>query len=303
MTVKLSSPDKVLWPQAGITKAELAEYYEAVADRMLPHIDGRPLTLIRANRGIEGERFIQKNLPPSAPAFVKRFEIWTETSQRTVAYALADAAEDLRYFANQNAVELHPWFARADDPEHADFFALDLDPSEGSIPVPQAARWMRETLIDLGLDAAVKTSGKRGIHLYVPVQRTYSYGELRGFTLAVARRCEAAHPDELTVEMRIEDRGTRLLLDWSRSGQAQTLAAPYSPRSHPAATVSAPLTWAEVVDDLDPAAFTIRTVLDRPDHWAKMPEPYDLSAAWQQLTEEGFEPADRSPRVSKRAKG
>ena len=311
MTVNLSSPDKVLWPEPGITKRELADYYEAVAPRMLPHIAGRPLTLIRANAGIEGERFIQKNLPDSAPDFVTRYEAWSPSSNRTVAYALADAAEDLRYFANQNAVELHAWFARIDDVERADTIAFDLDPpagpapeaaADGSVPVFQAAHWVRETLVDLGLDARIKTSGKRGLHLYVPVVRKHSYGELRGFTLAVARRCAARHPDELTVEMRKEDRGSRLLLDWSRSGQAQTLAVPYSPRAHPAGTVSTPLDWDEVDERLDVTSFTIRTVLDRPDPWSEKAKPYHLSKAWKQLVSEGFEPVDRSPRVGGRRK-
>ncbi len=293
----LSHPDKLLWPAAGVTKAGLAAYYEAVADRLLPALADRPLTLVRANDGVDGERFFQKNLPRSAPASLRRHEVWTETSGRTVSYALVDDVDDLRWLAGQNAVELHPWFSRVDRADRADLLAFDLDPSGPQPPVTVAAHRLRETLGDLGLSALVKTSGKRGLHLYVPVERRYDHGFLRGFCLAVARACAARHPDDLTVEMRKADRGDRLLIDWSRAGQAQTLAAPYSPRVHPAATVSTPLAWEEVTDDLDPTAFTVHTVPQRADPWATAPAPHRLEAAAAALTEAGFPPVDRSPRA------
>ena len=295
--MKLSSPDKVLWPQPGFTKRDLAEYYAAVADRLLPHVRGRPLTLLRANAGIDAERFLQKNLPPSAPASVQRFDVWTETSQRTVSYALADEPDDLAYFANQNAVELHPWFSRIDQPDRGDAIAFDLDPSSDRVSLSWAAHRVREVLVELGLDAIVKTSGKRGLHLYVPVERRYDYSVLRGFGLAVGRLTADRHPDDLTVEMRKADRGDRLLLDWSRAGKAQTLAAPWSPRAHPAGTVSMPLQWDEVTADLDPTAFTLRTALDRPDHWSSLPRGQRLEKAITALTEAGYPPEDRSPRA------
>lgn len=295
--MKLSSADKVLWPEPGFTKRDLAEYYRAVAGRMLPHVQGRPLTLLRANAGITGERFLQKNLPDSAPASVARFEVWTETSNRTVAYALADDAEDLAYFANQNAVELHPWFSRIDKPDRADAVAFDLDPTDGRVSLAWAAQQVRAVLDELGLHGLVKTSGKRGLHIYVPVERRYDFSTLRGFGLAVSRMTAARHPHDLTVEMRKADRGDRLLLDWSRAGRAQTLAAPWSPRAHPAGTVSMPLTWDEVTPDLDPTAFTLATAIDRPDHWADMPSGQRLERAIAALTDAGFPLEDRSPRA------
>jgi bifunctional non-homologous end joining protein LigD len=295
--MKLSSADKVLWPGPGYTKRDLLTFYEAAADRLLPHLKDRPLTLLRANAGIDGERFLQKNLPASAPASVRRYEVWTETSQRTVAYALADDVEDLRYFANQNAVELHPWFSRIDMPDRADAVAFDLDPTSDRVSLTWAAQQVRSTLHDLELDALVKTSGKRGLHLYVPVQRRYDFATLRGFALAVGRMCAARFPDDLTVEMRKDDRGDRLLLDWSRAGGAQTLAAPWSPRAHPAGTVSTPLAWDEVDDGLDPTRFTLTTALRREDPWTSVPAGYRLERALRALTDAGFPPADRSPRA------
>jgi bifunctional non-homologous end joining protein LigD len=295
--MKLSSPDKVLWPEPGFTKRDLAQYYAAVADRMLPHLRGRPLTLLRANNGIDGERFLQKNLPASAPTSVRRYDVWTETSSRTVAYALADDPDDLAYFAQQNAVEVHPWFSRTDRPDNADAIAFDLDPTGDGITLADAAHRVREVLTELGLAAIVKTSGKRGLHVNVPVQRRYDFSTLRGFTLAVGRMTAARAPDDLTVEMRKADRGDRLLLDWSRSGRAQTLAAPWSPRAHRAGTVSMPLAWDEVDDSLDPTAFTLTTALDRPDHWAQMPKGQRLERALRMVEEAGFPAEDRSPRA------
>jgi bifunctional non-homologous end joining protein LigD len=295
--VSLSHPGKVLWLKPGYTKADLAAYYERMADRLLPGLRDRPLTLLRANNGIDGERFIQKNLPASAPATLGRHQVWTETSARTVTYAVAASTEDLSWFANQNVVELHPWFSRVDRPDHPDLLAFDLDPSGPEPTVTQAAHWLREVLDELRLSALVKTSGKRGLHLYVRLQRRYSFSALRGFALAVSRRCADLHPNELTVEMRKAGRGDRLLLDWSRAGQAQTLAAPWSPRVHAAGTVSTPLRWDEVRDDLDPTAFTLTTAPDRPDHWAEMGPPQRLEAAVAVLTRAGYEPEDRSPRA------
>ncbi|MEX0659540.1 MAG: non-homologous end-joining DNA ligase [Egibacteraceae bacterium] len=295
--MRLSSPDKVLWPEAGVTKRDLHDYYTAVADRLLPQLAGRPLTLKRHNAGVHAEGFLQKNLPDFAPASIGRYRVWTETSQREVAYALADDVTDLQWFAQQNAVELHPWFSRVDRPDRADVLAFDLDPGDGGPTVTRAAWWLRAVLDELDLPSLVKTSGKRGLHLYVPVQRRYTFGELRGFGLAVSRACADRHPDELTVEMRKADRGERLLLDWSRAGPAQTLAAAWSPRAHPGATVSMPLAWEEVDEGLDPTAFTIATALQRPDHWAAPPPPQRIERARAALAEAGYPATDRSPRA------
>lgn len=297
MTLEISHPDKVLWPQPGYTKADLARYYLAVADRMLPWLRDRPLTLLRHNAGVDKAGFLQKNLPDSAPAGVARHRVWTEASQREVAYALADEPDDLVWFAGQNAVEIHPWFSRIDRPERPDLLAFDLDPSGEEPPVWQAALWLRELLDELGLPTLVKTSGKRGLHLLVPLERRYDFGTLRGLALAVARLCADAHPDALTVEMRKADRHGRLLLDWSRAGGAQTLAAPWSPRASALGTVATPLDWDEVGPSLDPAAFTLETAPERPNPWAEPPAPVRLEAVVETLAERGYPPVDRSPRA------
>lgn len=303
MKASLSSPDKILWPAAGFTKRDLWEYMEAVGDRLLRQVADRPLTLKRFPNGVDAEGFFQKNLPDSAPADIRRYRAWTPTSGREVAYAVVTDAEELRWMANQAAIEYHPWFTRTDRPERCDLLAFDLDPpgeGPGSGAVVAAARWLHALLDELGLQSAVKTSGKRGLHIYVPVERRYAFSELRGFGLAVARACADRHPDVLTVEMRKAERDGRLLLDWSRPGPAQTLVAAWSPRAHPAGTVSTPLEWDEVDDDLDPTGFTIASAPARPDHWERLPAPQRIERARATLTDAGYVPEDRSPRGGRR---
>lgn len=292
----LSSPGKLLWPEAGVTKQGLWDYYGAVAPRLLPQVADRPLTLKRFPGGLGGEGFFQKNLPEGAPAELGRFRTRAESAGRDLTYAVAGSADDLRWCAQVAALELHPWFARTDRPDRPDVLAFDLDPEGDGVPVARAARWLRDVLDGLGLDSMVKTSGKRGLHLYVPIERRYSFEEVRGFGLAVARCCAAAHPGELTVEMRKARRDGRLLLDWSRNGPAQTLVAAWSPRAHPRATVSMPLDWDEVADGLDPTVFSVTTALERGDAWAHPPRPQRLERARAALEASGFDCADRNPR-------
>lgn len=292
-----SSPAKLLWPDAGITKQDLWTYYGAAADRLLPHLRGRPLTLKRFPDGVDGEGFFHKNLPSSAPEHLGRFRTRAESANRDVTYAVARTVQDLQWCAQVGGLELHPWFARVDRPERPDVLAFDLDPpGEGGAAVTRAASWLREVLDGLGLDSLVKTSGKRGLHVYVPIERRYSFEMVRGLGLGVARCCAAAHPDALTVEMRKARRGDRLLLDWSRNGPAQTLVSAWSPRATREATVSMPLDWGEVTADLDPRAFTLRTALDRDDAWAGAPGPQRLERARDTLRSEGYDCADRNPR-------
>jgi len=293
---RLTSPDKLLWPAAGVTKRDYWRYLARVADRMLPGLAGRPLTLVRHPQGVEAEGFMQKNLAGSAPAWLPRHEQWTPTSGRSVAYPMARRLEDLLWMANQNAVEFHQMLVRSDRDERPDLLAFDLDPADATQPVAQAALELRDVLSSLGLDSIVKTSGKRGLHVLVPVQRRYAPADLRAFGLAAARACADRRPRDLTVAMRKVDREGRLLLDWSRNGAAQTLAAAWSPRATALATVSMPLEWEEVTSTLDPSAFTMATAAERPDAWQRVPRPQRLEAAGRALEAAGYELRDASPR-------
>lgn len=298
---RLTHPDKLLWPDAGVTKADLWHYLERVADRMLPLLAERPLSLLRHPGGVGRPGFLQKNLPETAPAWLPRHAQWSPSSERTVSYPLAATPEDLAWMANQNTVEFHHALTRADRDDRPDLVVFDLDPptdgaESGPEPLADAATRVRGVLADLGLDAGVKTSGKRGLHLVVPVERRYPHPHTRAFGLAVARRCADAAPDRLTVAMRKVDRADRLLLDWSRNGPAQTMVAAWSPRATPTATVSVPLTWDEVTADLDPARWTVRTAPDRPAAWPDLPGPQRLERATAALQRAGYELRDASPR-------
>jgi DNA ligase D-like protein (predicted polymerase) len=298
MPVELTHPSKVLWPERGLTKADLRSYYEAAAGRLLRQIAGRPLTLKRFNRGVGGEGFFQKNAPASAPATVGRYDTWTESSQRVVSYAVVDDVDGLRWCAQSNALELHAWFSRLDMPERLDVCPFDLDPWSEDQDVHRAALDLQAGLSELGLDALVKTSGKRGLHVYVPIERRYASGEVSAFALAVCRLVASRHPDLYTVEMRKADRGGRLLLDWSRASSAQTMVAAWSPRATPTATVSTPLTWDEVAAGIDVTSLTVPDVLERPDAWAGEPlAPQRLEAAAGALRDAGIDLEAISPRA------
>jgi DNA ligase D len=293
----LSSPDKLLWPHAGITKADLWDYYMTMSDRLLTALADRPVTLKRHPNGVERSGFFQKNLGRDAPADLERFTTWSDSSSREVEYLIVSGSRELRWAAQMGVVELHTWLARRDRPEQPDTLLFDLDPSNDQQSVTQAALWTREVLDELGLQSRVKTSGKRGLHVMVRIERRYGFNEVRGFALAVSRSVADRHPDDLTVEMRKDDRGERLLVDWSRHGAAQHAVAVWSPRATPDATVSVPLTWAEVEEGFDPSSVTIRTAPERPDHWAEPAPAQRIESARDQLADQGYEAKDRSPRA------
>lgn len=293
----LSSPDKLLWPRAGITKADLWDYYTRAGDRLIAATGQRPLTLKRHPSGVDRSGFFQKNLGTDAPSDLARFTTWSASSERDVSYLVATGQRELQWAAQMAVVELHAWLSRIDRPDRPDTLLFDLDPSSPEQSVPQAAWWLRELLDELALPARVKTSGKRGLHVVVRVQRRYGFNELRAFALAAARCLADRHPDDLTVEMRKDDRRGRLLLDWSRHGPGQHTVAAWSPRATPEASVSAPLAWDEVNDDLDPSTIILRNVLERPDHWRDPAGAQRIESARDQLARWGYESVDRSPRA------
>jgi bifunctional non-homologous end joining protein LigD len=263
-------------------------------------VAGRPLSLKRFPKGVDGPGFFQKDLPDHAPASIGRFATWAGSSTkarggREVTYAVVDDVAGLAWLAQQNAIELHPGLVRTDRPDRADQLVFDVDPGPRPLPPARVARWVREVLVEVGLDPVVKTSGGRGLHVIVPIERRYDAGLLRPLTLALSRMVADRHPDQLTVEMRKDDRGGRTLVDWSR-GAGSTLIAAWSPRAHPQATVATPLAWDEVTDDLDPTTFTIPTILDRPDPWATAWRPQRLERAVRAVQDAGVELVDASPR-------
>jgi bifunctional non-homologous end joining protein LigD len=284
--VTFSSLDAPLFDGAGATKRDLVDYLDAISDRILPVLADRPLSVIRARPG--QAPFMQKNVPKYAPEWIRTTTMWAEASKRDVAYALCDDRPTLLWFANQRAVEYHPALFRASRPEQPSHLVLDLDPPEGSgfDLVVRAARLVQQVLVDAGLDGAVKTSGAKGIHVFVPVAEPTTWEEAAAATRALAARAVALDPDVATSAFVKEERGGRVFVDATRAGGA-TVAATYSPRARPGVPVSFPVTWDEL-DEVVPTDLTVRTALERlgsRDPWAEhMPAPQVLPA---EVLEEG----------------
>jgi DNA ligase D len=283
--VELSNLDQPLFDDAGTTKRALIDYLEAMADRMVPVLANRPLSVIRVRPG--QEPFMQKNLPKSTPDWVATTTVWAEASKRDVRYALCNDRRTLLWFGNQRAVEFHPTLALADsaNPTH---LVLDLDPPEGAAfdVVIRTAMLVREALASAGLDAAVKTSGAKGVHLFVPVTADTAVEDAAAATRAIAARAERLDPDLATTAFVKADRGGKVFVDSTRAGGATVVSA-YSPRIRPGVPVSFPVAW----DDLpatSPRDHTIATVveqLDGTDPWRElMPTPRALPP---DLVEEG----------------
>ena len=284
--VPLTNLDQPLFDGAGATKRDLVDYLDGVRDRILPGLEGRPLSVIRVHRGAVA--FMQKNVPRYTPEWVRTVELWAEASKRKVRYALCGDRRTLLWFANQRAVEYHPALVRADRPEHMTHLVLDLDPPEGSAfsMAAAAARLVHEALAAVGLVRALKTSGAKGLHVFVPIADDVTLEQAAAATRAIAARAAALDPDLATTEFVKDERGGRVFVDATRIGGATVVAA-FSPRVRPGVPVSFPLAW-DALDDVGPADFTIHTALGQlgdGDPWADaMPEPQALPA---ELVEEG----------------
>jgi len=285
--VELTNLDQPLFDGAGATKRDLIDYLDAMADRLLPGLEDRPLSVIRVHRGQEA--FMQKNVPSYAPDFVRTVELWAETSRRKVAYALCNDRRTLLWFGNQRAVEYHPALVTVDRLDRMTHLVLDLDPPAGGDSFPAAvaaARLVRQALDDVGLAGAVKTSGSKGLHVFVPIERRLTMEDAAAATRAIAARAAALDPAVATTEFVKDERGGKVFVDATRVGSATVVAA-YSPRVRPGVPVSFPVAW-EDLDELTPADFTIRNVpdlLDGRDPWAEaMPAPQRVPA---ELIDEG----------------
>ncbi|GAA3665896.1 DNA ligase D-like protein (predicted polymerase) [Lentzea atacamensis] len=271
--VKFSSLDQPLF--GGTVKGDLVEYLDFVADRFVPVLAGRPLSVWRILRG--QEPFMQKNVPKYTPSFVKTVDVWAETSHRQIKYALCDDKQTLMWFANQRAVEYHvPLFLKdhfGDD--HQTHMVLDIDPPEGAgfDVVAGSAFLIREALAQAGLQGAVKTSGAKGVHIFVPLEK-HDPDDVAAATRAVAARAEKLDPSLATTAYIRADRDGKVFLDSTRAWGATVVAA-YSPRLREGLPISFPVPW-DSLADVTPADFTVRTRFDG-DPWSElMPEPQRL---------------------------
>jgi bifunctional non-homologous end joining protein LigD len=284
--VPLTNLDEPLFDGADATKRELVDYLDGVRNRIIPALEDRPLSVIRVHRGAEA--FMQKNVPKYTPSWVSTVRLWAETSKRDVSYALCNDRRTLLWFANQRAVEYHPALARADRPDHITHLVLDLDPPgvEGFAMAVRVAHLVRQALAGAGLEGAVKTSGAKGVHVFVPIDGNASPQDAAAATRAIAARTEQLDPGIATTAFMKEDREGKVFVDSTRVGGA-TVIAVYSPRVRPGVPVSFPVAW-DALDEVAPADFTLRTALRHlgdGDPWAaQMPGPQRLAA---DLIEEG----------------
>ena len=261
--VEITHADRVMFPADGITKGDLVDYYSEVADVMVPHLKGRPLTLWRYPRGIGEHGFVQQDFADSLPEWMGRVEVDKEGG--TVVHPVADRCEALVWLANQNCVTMHAWLSRRERLHTPDRLVFDLDPSDGDFGVVRAtARAVADVLEDLGLACYLQTTGSRGLHVVVPVSGDTDFDAARQFTREVAEVVVADDPAHRTIEMRKAKRGDRVYLDVMRNAYAQTAVAPYSVRARRSAPVATPLEWDELRGrGLRADRFTIRDVPKR----------------------------------------
>ncbi|MBK1782991.1 ATP-dependent DNA ligase [Prauserella sp. ASG 168] len=283
--VALTNLDQPLFDGAEATKRDLVDYLDAVHDRIIPGLAGRPLSVMRVLRG--QRPFMQKNVPKYTPDWVRTVSLWAESSRREVSYALCDDRRTLLWFANQRAVEYHPTLVTAGRWDRVSHLVLDLDPPAGDGDgargfglAVRAAHVVRQALADAGLTGVVKTSGAKGVHVFVPVSADVPIDDVAGATRALAARAERLDPGLATTAYLREDRGGKVFLDSTRAGGATVVAA-YSPRLRPGTPVSFPVAW-EDLDAVMPRDFTVRTapaLLGARDPWAEwMPAPQSLPA-------------------------
>ena len=261
--VRISSPSRVMWPDLGITKLDLANYIAAVGDAFVRANGGRPVSLQRFAEGIDGEQFFSKNPPKGAPDYVDAVTVVYPSGRSHPQVVINEAAAAV-WAVQMNTVVFHPWASRADDTDNPDQLRIDLDPQPGTgfaeaVPV---AFELRAVLQEAGLEAFVKTSGNRGIHVFAPIEPTHEFLEVRHAVIAAARELERRLPETVTTNWWKEERGEKMFVDFNQANRDRTMAGAYSPRALPNAVVSTPVTWEEL-PEVTPGDFTILTVPER----------------------------------------
>lgn len=261
--MRLTHPERELWPEDGITKGELFEYMGSIADVMLPHVEDRPVSLQRFRGAVGDGGFFQKEIPKGAPDWVKTVEV--PKKDGVVHHVLANDQRTLQWLAQQGCVTPHVFTSRADKLDRPDRLVIDLDPStEDFAAVRTAARLCGDALRAVGLEPFAMVTGSRGIHVVVPLKRTRSVGDVADWVATFAASLAAEHDDTLTTEFYKNKRDDRIYLDVARNRPAQTVVPPYAPRPRPHAPVATPLRWEELDDDvLAPDGWTLRTIGDR----------------------------------------
>ena len=276
--VRLTSPDKLLFPGDGVTKLDLAEYYAEVADALVPHLRNRPFTLKRYPYGIDGQPYFAKQAPKGKPSWLptRQFRTWPrEGGSRLVDFALVNEPAAAVWMVQMNCIDMNAWYSRVDRPERPDYVVFDLDPPESRNGFAQAIRvahLVREALEQLELRSYVKTSGADGIHVLLPIARRYSYGDTYELAERVSRRLEAENPGLVTTEW-LKKKRRGVLVDHRQNGHGKTIASAYSVRPKPGAPVSTPLRWEELGEKVRPRDFGMGEALARVEKHGDLFEP------------------------------
>ena len=276
--VRLTSPDKLLFPGDGVTKRDLADYYAAIGDVIVPHLRNRPFTLKRYPYGIRGQPYFAKQVPKGKPSWVptRQFRTWPrEGGSRLVDFALVNEPAAAVWMVQMNCIDMNAWYSRVDKPDRPDFVLFDLDPPEsrnGFVEAIRVAHLIREALERLELRSYVKTSGADGIHVLVPITRRSTYQDTYDFAELVSRRVEAENPGLATTEW-LKKKRRGVLVDHRQNGHGKTIASVYSVRPKPGAPVSTPLRWEELGEKVRPRDFGRREALARVEKHGDLFEP------------------------------
>src|SRR3954466_7362399 len=276
--VKLSSADRVLFPEDGITKGDLFSYYEQVAPVIVPHLRDRPFTMKRYREGIAGDGFFQKQAPKGMPSWITTRRFTThprEGGAREVDFPLVNSKEALLWMVQMHCIDMNAWYSRVDKPDRPDFVLFDLDPpdeDDGFALSVKGAHLIREALQSFELESYVKTSGADGIHVLVPIARRHGFDDTYAFAELLSRRLEAEHPGDVTTEW-LKKKRSGVLVDHRQNGWGKTIASVYSVRPKPGAPVSTPLQWNELTEDVVPRGFSMAVALERVERVGDLFEP------------------------------
>src|ERR687887_2454174 len=289
--VKLSSPDRVLYPDDGITKGDLFDYYGRVAPVLVPHLRDRPFTMKRYPHGITGEVFFQKQAPKHLPSWIRtrQFRTWPrEGGSRLVDFALVNSVEAVQFMIQNNCIDMNAWYSRVDKPHRPDFVLFDLDPPDDGFELAiEVAHLVRELLDEVELPGYVKTSGADGIHVVAPIARRATFEQTYAFAEQASRLLEQRHEGKLTTQW-LKKKRQGVLVDHRQNGWGKTIASVYSVRPKPGAPVSTPLRWQELTNDVRPRDFTMDVALRRVDEHgdlfaAVLEDPRPLAPAQRAL--------------------
>ena len=278
--MRLSNLDKVLYPSVGFTKGQVIDYYVRIGETVLPHVRDRPMTMARYPNGVTGEMFYQKRCPDHRPEFVRLTRVWSETTKRNLSYCVIDDVPSIIYLVNLAALELHPFLAHSDDIYTPTYMTFDLDPGPGAtlVDCSRVAVQLRDLLRQAGLECFPKSSGKKGMHLSVPLNTPCSYDDTKGFSRALAMLLEKYHPEQVTSNMRKDLRTGKVFVDWSQNDEHKSTVCVYSLRVFERPTVSTPLLWEEVEGAVktgkpESLVFETEQVLERVQRLGDLYEP------------------------------